>query len=919
MKNIAHTAAKSFEKIDQDLEYMIGCAREVLEEIGEPEVAALLQSPLPKDAISAKPEKSAQALSIAFQLMNLVEENASNQASRKRESEKGVASDPGMWGYWLKRIQEAGATDEELLQTIRVTSIEPVLTGHPTEAKRWSVLDHHREIYLHLVELENQMYTPTERNEIREKIKAHLELIWRGGEILLSKPDVASERRNALYYLKDKFPAAMEIVDKRFRKAMEELGIEWNASDTEYYPQLRFGSWVGGDRDGHPLVTSEVTSETLAELRNTALLGLDEQLKTAGKNIALTASIQEPTLALLERIQEFNVVCPNFKTTDEPWRDMVTGIRRHLPFADNLDAGIKCYRYPSEAIRDIKILDTSLRESGASRIAENYIFPIIRFLDTFGFHLASLDIRQNSAYHDKAISQLMSAAGIEDAESFPKWSEQKRVDFLSRELRNARPFAHSVAELGTEATELIKSYQVISAHIETYGRAGIGSLIISMTRSLSDLLVAVALCREVGLTRMTSKGLACIIPVSPLFETLDDLQNSPGIMDSFLSFYVTKTSLPLLNRDIDEKIQQTGFCNEYLEGRDNNEALVQEVMLGYSDSNKDSGIIASQWGLFEAQRQLMATAKKNGVFMRFFHGRGGTVSRGAGPTHRFLEAQPQNSISHGTRVTEQGEIIAQKYNNHLTAAYNLELLSAGCIGANLSNIPTEPKEIVSRAIGQLASLSSQTYRSLIQSEGFLEFYRQATPIDALEHSRIGSRPSRRSGKPSLADLRAIPWVFSWNQSRYYLPGWFGAGSALETLKNESPEVYNVFKRDWQELPFSRYMLYNIETNVESASLEIMSLYGSLVKDEEVRQYFLNTITSEWKRCRAMLTEIMSGPLEERRPRFYKTLHARDEWLEALHGNQVKQLAQWRESQTEEDLVSILQTINAIAAGLRTTG
>lgn len=919
MKNIAFTATKSFEKIDQDLDYMIGCAREVLEEIGEPEVAALLQQPLPAEAAKAKPEKSAQALSIAFQLMNLVEENAANQASRKRESQQGVASDPGMWGYWLSRIQAAGATDEELLQTIRNSSIEPVLTGHPTEAKRWSVLNHHREIYLLLVSLENQMYTPSERDEIRESIKSHLELIWRGGEILLAKPDVASERRNALYYLKDKFPIAMGIVDTRFRKAMQELGVNWDAVDTENYPQLRFGSWVGGDRDGHPLVTSGVTTETLFELRSTALDALDEQLNTIGKNIALTSSIQDPSLELLERVQEFSHAFSDFKTTDEPWRDMVVGIRKNLPISRNQNSSSCRYRYPSEAIKDIKILDASLRSAGASRIADRYLFPTLRFLDTFGFHLASLDVRQNSAYHDRAMSQLMTAAGIDDADSFPNWSEQKRVDFLSRELRSARPFSHNAADVGTEATEIINSYQVIAAHINTYGRAGIGSLIISMTRSLSDLLVAYTLCREAGLTRMTPKGLACIIPVSPLFETLDDLQNSSAIMDSFLAFPVTKISLPLLDRSLDEKIQHASFCHEYQNTITGKETLVQEVMLGYSDSNKDSGIIASQWGLFEAQRNLMSVAKKNGVHMRFFHGRGGTVSRGAGPTHRFLEAQPQNSISHGTRVTEQGEIIAQKFNNHLTAAYNLELLSAGCIGAHLSKAPTEPKEIMGRAIHQLANLSSRTYRSLIKADGFLEFYRQATPIDALEHSRIGSRPSRRSGKPSLADLRAIPWVFSWNQSRFYLPGWFGVGTALETLKNESPEIFNVFKRDWQELPFSRYMLYNIETNVESASLEIMTEYGSLVKDEELRQYFLNTITAEWKRCRAMLTEIMDGPLEERRPRFYKTLHARDEWLAALHDNQICQLSKWRESQTEEDLISILQTINAIASGLRTTG
>ncbi|MDQ8180885.1 phosphoenolpyruvate carboxylase [Pelagicoccus sp. SDUM812005] len=898
------------EKVDRDIDLLLTCAREVLEEIGEAELSPLLVREDPQ-AKQVPAEKTAQVLSIAFQIMNLVEENAANQAGRRLEAEGQTDSDTGSWGYWLKRIAETTPSKGELFETIRRSSVHPVLTGHPTEAKRPSVLAAHRKLYELLVELENNMYTPIELGEFRDRIKAIIELIWRSGEILVEKPDVASERDNILNYLTQKFPVAIEISDARFRAAMAQAGIQWDESDANSYPRFHLGSWVGGDRDGHPFVTADVTAETFAQLRTAALDTLARKLKQLSKDMALSQLFQSPPAYLLERIAELDPKCEDPSKIEEPWKRFAELVRDRLPRGKKAKKG---YAQPSEVSADLKLLQQSLNDAGAKRLANLYVLPIIRFLDTFGFHMAALDIRQNSGYHDRAMAQLLVAAGVEDGANFPDWPEEKRVAFLSEELTRARPFAQDHEHMDLEVREAVGALKEVANQIRDYGRAGVGQLIISMTRSLSDLLVLYTLCREAGLTRMTDKGNICLVPISPLFETLDDLENSEAIMDAFLAHPVTQASLPWQQRALDE-----GFANYGVPTPCPKEPLVQEAMLGYSDSNKDSGIIASQWGLYNAQTRLIALGEKHGVKIRFFHGRGGTVSRGAGPTHRFLEALPVGSLAPGSRVTEQGEIIAQKYGNFLTAARNLELLVAGSVGSQLADSPNTPTPELAEAMSFLSEYSAKTYRGLLLEDDFLTFYRTATPIDALEQSRIGSRPSRRSGKPSLKDLRAIPWVFSWNQSRFYMPGWYGVGSSIAALKNQKPELFAALKNSAKTWPFLRYVLYNVETSVESANRSVMESYAKLVVDDSIRDRFMKLINDERKATRETLAELLNGPLEKRRPRFYKTLHARDKWLDLLHAQQIELLAGWRKSGSEENLRNVLQSINAIAAGLRTTG
>jgi phosphoenolpyruvate carboxylase len=915
--------AEGFSKIDRDLRFLVDCLREVLEEMGEADLArhvpwsAGFQAQAVPDLA---PRKIGQVYSIAFQLLNMVEENAAAQTRRARAGQVPPLPEPGMWSDHLTRLKKEGWKASEVADALVEIEVEPVLTAHPTEAKRTTVLELHRELYVLLVQRENRMWTVDELEANRQQIKVRLEQIWRAGEVLLEKPKIEKERQTILYYLREVFPSVLPRLDLRLTQAWRAVG--WNPrllSDPARLPKLKFGSWVGGDRDGHPLVTARVTEESLQVMREQALLVLYRRLEKLPRYLSISLLNHTPPAVLAKAIRR-NIRLLGERGEQvaarnpiEPWRQFASLILARLPAVVNEIGRVEirehagAYTGPDELVEDLRVLSQSLRKIGAVRLAEAEIDPVIRAASVFGFHLASLDIRQNSAFHDKALGQLMLAAGLDGAD-FGSWDESERVRFLERELRSPRPFLHAGAPVGPEATAVLDCYRVLARHRLRYGTAGIGSLIVSMTRRYSDLLVVYVLAREAGLAEYRSGHLVCSLPVVPLFETLGDLEAAPAIMRAFLEHPVTRASL---------KFQQPRVRRP-----------VQQIMVGYSDSNKDVGILASQWSLHRAQAELAQTGGEAGVDIRFFHGRGGTISRGAGPTHRFIEALPQGSLHGSLRVTEQGETIAQKYANQITATFNLEVLLAGVAAATLRHRkPAQQPAAWSELAGVLSSYSTEAYRSLLQREGFMAFYTQATPLDALENSCIGSRPSRRTGARTLADLRAIPWVFSWTQSRFYLPGWYGVGTALERLRKEQPALFQELGTALQEWPFLRYVLTNVETNLASADPAIMRDYAGLVSPAPLRNRFFKDIIGEYHRTRRMLDLIFGGKsVAHRRPRMLKTLRQREEPLRVLHHQQVALLKKWRQLLAREKtreanamLPDLLLSINAIASGLRTTG
>jgi phosphoenolpyruvate carboxylase len=929
VKTTADYIVSGFAKIDADLDYLMQCLKEVLVELGEAEPARFLpwQEGGATHNINEPPPRIEQAYSIAFQLLNMVEENASTRTRLLREIEHGLADEPGLWGQQLAGLKAAGFGAEEILKVLPEVRVESVLTAHPTEAKRAAVLEQHRAIFLRLNSLEDERLTPSQREAIRDEIKIVLERLWRSGEILLEKPEVAFERRGVIFYMREVFPLALEQLDERLVRAWKSVGFDPGLLENPHvWPRVRFGSWVGGDRDGHPFVTAKVTEETLQEMRLNAMIVLHRHLEKLAEELPLSSNFQKPPNILVEAIARLRAENPSSDSllrqhSDEPWRQYVLLLQAKLPVtlgatnnSAHAEGAAHHYRSPSELDEDLALLGGTLSQVGAKRLSDTAVWPVRRALDVFGFHLASLDIRQNSRFHDQALSQILAAIGQTTAQDFGDWDEARRLEFLNRELESPRPFLYHGSSIGDQADAVLGCYAVLRRYLRDHGRDGIGALIVSMTRQLSDLLVVYLLAREAGLMRWTPEGLLCVLPVVPLFETLDDLERSAGLIDAFLRHPVTRRSLAYHQTDRTKVLSRPQT------------RPVQQVMIGYSDSNKDCGILASQWALHKAQAAIASSGAAHGVKIRFFHGRGGTISRGAGPTHRFLGALPHGSIQGDIRLTEQGETIAQKFANLITATYNLELFLAGVTGFSVK----EQRQLarkggIEEICEVLAASSKEAYSKLINCEGFITFYSQATPIDALEISSIGSRPSRRSGKRTLADLRAIPWVFSWNQSRYYLPGWYGVGSALEALAAWKPGALAELGSRLKSSPFLYFVLTNVETNIASADKDIMREYAALVQDAGAREPILNMILSEFDKTHRMMAEVFGGSLEKRRPRMLKTLGLRANALRVLHEQQIRLLSQFRAAQTagspetKELLPKVILSINAIASGLRTTG
>ena len=896
--------------LENEVKEIMEVLREVLESAAHPELALGLPwlSSGENEEAPADPSESAQVNSIAFQLLDMIEEQVAQRTRQQRESRLGPEAERGLWPQCLARLRDQGGLDERAIaDAIRSVRIEPVFTAHPTEAKRPSVRERHRELYDLLSSLESPDLAPRERDQVKGDLKAAIEGLWTTGEIHVERPTIQRELRNALFYLREVFPETVEQMDRDLAWSWKHAGFdpEILSEVAGGGPRVRFGLWIGGDRDGHPFVTAEVTRQTLAELHTQAKKLHRREL--AQMALALTVSATDRTVpeALTTRINELAALlgaegCAILaRNPDEPWRAFGFLLRALLPEDEETDAT----RTPDRLIRDLELMRDSLKEIGAHRLAKKHVVPLLRKLEVFGFHLAELDVRQNSAFHDRAAGQLLAKAGVAEGADFANWPEERRVAFLSEELQSIRPFLHPDQSAGEEADAVRDCYRVLAQHLRNHGGAGIGSLIVSMTRQLSDLLLVHLFARESGLTVAGADGFpVCPLQVVPLFETLNDLDRGAEIVDAYLSHPAARASLAVSGFDGTET------------------SPTQQIMLGYSDSNKDGGIIASQWALYHAQQAITEVGHQHDVKLRYFHGRGGTISRGAGPTAWFVRALPHGSLSGDFRMTEQGETIARKYAYPENASYHLESLAACLTQATAIHRLAEPLSVdpVVDLMPRLAAWSQEAYRGLLETPDFIAFFREATPIDALEQTQMGSRPSRRTGTATLDDLRAIPWVFSWTQARFYLPGWFGTGSALARLEKESPEDFERLAASIRESIVVRYVLTGAETNVVSADLDIMRAYASLVTDVAIRDRFMNLIESEYETTRRQLDKIFSRSVEERRPRFAMTLNLRDKPLRTLHRQQIALLQDWRRAGGDLPQ-SLIFSISAIASGLRTTG
>ncbi|MDA3960003.1 MAG: phosphoenolpyruvate carboxylase [Planctomycetota bacterium] len=840
------------------------------------DLAAVIPDP-EKGAPASRHPRSAEVLAVWFQLLNLAEEHASTTARRARIEQ---AASP--WrDSWAALLRTVGDDDEAVLQRV---SIEPVLTAHPTEAKPPQLRALHRELsrYLHHI---NPAEKPSPR--VQAELQEILERLWRCGQTASSKPSVADELEDICQFLEQVFPDAVTELDQRFVAAWRAGGGDASLiDDPKRWPSWKFGTWVGGDRDGHGGVTAAVTHRALRRLRLGALHLQRQSLAHLSNTLVLNASSNHASDELRAELRRQSVLQGleiDTAGTDQPWHDLCRLLVRRIDAEiQALEAGGDGTLRSHDLRQPLAVCSASLRAIRANAVEQRHLRPALRRLEVFGLHLARLDVRQNSTFHDQAIDEIIRTQGGDIA--WMQLDPEQRFAFLDAALRN--PASTRSETTGAAATTVFDCYQVLARHRRHHGDRGLGSLIVSMTRHPSDLLAVHYLALQAGFADYRNGRWLAPMPVVPLLETRGDLEAGTGIL---------------------------GRYRDWLAEAAGTEP--QQVMVGYSDSNKDAGYFAGQWAVHRAQSQLVR--ELGGDSLHVFHGRGGTVSRGAGPIHRFLEALPPGAAATGIRVTEQGEVLAQKYANLPTAVDHLEQLQTGAFNVARHALTTPADPSSKHALfAAIAEGSETAYRELLSHPGFERYWAQATPVDLLEHASIGSRPVRRTGRRSLADLRAIPWVFGWGQSRHYLTGWYGFGTAVMNLNETDRAALQQLAASSEA--FLHYSVRNIQLSLASSDLDIAKCYAQLVDDVSARDAVFQLIADEFARTDQALHLIAGGDWRAQRPRAERTIALRATALTALHHQQIELLAAWRQG-SNEVLPQLLQTVAAIGSGSRAMG
>jgi len=838
-----------------------------------------------------------RAFSYFSHLANIAEDQNNIRQMRAR-STAGGAPRSGTLAQTLSHARAAGFSAADLRKFFMTALVSPVLTAHPTEVRRKSTIDREMEIAALLDRRERIQLTPEELAADDEKLRREVLTLWQTNLLRRTKLTVLDEVANGLSFYDYTF---LHEVPRLHCVLEDRLNEGEGAAQGELASFLRMGSWIGGDRDGNPFVTAEVMRGTLKMQSSRALRYYLEELHALGSELSLAAHLADVSKDLRALAESSPDSSPH--RSGEPYRLAVSGIYARLSAtAARLD--VETTRPPvgeaapyagaAEFKADIDVLYRSLISNNSRVIARGRLRHLRRAVDCFGFHLASLDIRQNSAVHERTVAELIDAAmpGM----SYLALSEDARIALLTGELRNTRPLTSSFVKYSDETLgELALFHAAAEAHAK-FGADAIPQCIISMCKGMSDMLEVALLLKEVGLVDPSGRS---AINIVPLFETIEDLQASSAIMDRMLSLH------------------------EYRKLVDSR-GSVQEVMLGYSDSNKDGGFVTSGWELYKAEIGLIEIFERHHVRLRLFHGRGGSVGRGGGPSYDAIIAQPGGAVNGQIRITEQGEIISSKYSNAEVGCNNLEILAAATLEASLLQPRhSAPSGEYLKAMEQLSELAFKAYRGLVyETEGFADYFWASTVITEIATLNIGSRPASRKKTREIEDLRAIPWVFSWAQCRLMLPGWYGFASAVEAWVAEHPDKGMPFLRElYREWPFFRTLLSNMEMVLAKSSIAIASRYAELVPDAALREKIFGRIRSEWHSAIGLLLDIMGQErLLQGNPLLERSIRNRFPYLDPLNHVQVELLKEYRAQNSDEQVLRGIQiTINGISAGLRNSG
>jgi phosphoenolpyruvate carboxylase len=815
-----------------------------------------------------------------FQLINIAEDQQRIRALRGREGRGDLKESIRQA---IKSLVETGMGAGEIRELLQKIRVRLVLTAHPSEAKRKEVLIKLRDIADMMTIRELQDLLPREDLHLRKAIIRRVEQLWQIQPTRPRRATVAEEVDFGLYFITEVIMTVVIEVYEELQIILEECFPDEDWS--ELPPVLRFASWIGGDRDGNPNVTPEVTLQTMDTLRRAARQVYLRDL--AYLRDRLTQSIDEVSVS---------------KEVMESWPEAASGQGHYAQevyreILDDICTRLEADRYATgdDLLRELRLIYESLRNNRSQHSARGSLAWLIRKVELFGLHLVPLDIREDARQHAAALKEIFEYYGL--VADYEALSEEEKQQLLTAEIANPRPLFPIEPDFSETTNTIIGTWRMIAAAHQRYGTAVIDSVIGSMSQQGSDVLAMLLFASEVGVDDD--------VDLVPLFETVDDLNAAPEVMTALFDN-------PAYKRHLQARRTPDGL-------------LRQQIMIGYSDSNKDGGYIASNWSLYQAQETLTAVCAERGVSLEFFHGRGGSIGRGGGPTNRAILSQPPASLHGEIKITEQGEVIAYRYSNgaiarrHLNQVLNAMLLAIGLPPA------TEARPEWIDAMTRLEAVGRKAYRAFVyETEGFLSYWEQATPINELASMPIGSRPARRK-KGGFESIRAIPWVFSWMQSRAIIPTWYGVGQAFEAYCHDDPAGLETLQSMYQDWPFFHAMIENVQLDVAKADMGIAELYSELVEEGSLRDSIFSQMTEEHRRtCEYICRITDQKELLDRWPVIQRSIERRNPYVDPLNFIQVELLRELRRLDPESDesrilLREVLATINGIAAGMKTTG
>ncbi|NKR91404.1 phosphoenolpyruvate carboxylase [Rhodococcus hoagii] len=781
--------------------------------------------------------------------------------------------------------------------------VAPVITAHPTETRRRTVFETQNRIMELMRRREWVSVDPAEADAVDRQLRRQILTLWQTALIRLSRLRIQDEIEVGLRY----YDASLfEVVPRINAELRDALRSRWPDSGVLTEPMLRPGSWIGGDRDGNPYVTADVVARATHRASETALEHHLAELEVLERELSMSARLVTVTPEL-NRLADESGDESAFRA-DEPYRRAVRGLRARLtgtaarilghPAAYAVAGELPDYRDPAELLADLEIIDTSLRSHGDGTVADDRLAQLRNSVEVFGFHLCGLDMRQNSEVHEAVVAELLAWSGVHpDYASLP---EDERVALLTRELATRRPLAGPHAEFSELTTKELGILRAAADAVDRIGPEAIPNYVISMCESVSDMLEAAILLAEVGLFDPDGEaGPRCPVGIVPLFETIEDLRHGAETLTATLD-------VPLYRALVA------------------NRGDSQEVMLGYSDSNKDGGYLAANWALYRAELDLVRVAREKGIRLRLFHGRGGTVGRGGGPSYDAILAQPPGAVEGSLRITEQGEIIAAKYAEPRLARRNLEALVSATLESTLLDVEGLGDDAAPAyaVLDELAELARVAYADLVHdTPGFVEYFEASTPVAEIGALNIGSRPASRKQTQSISDLRAIPWVLSWSQSRVMLPGWYGTGTAFEKWVGDNADRLATLTDLYERWPFFRTVLSNMAQVLSKSDMGLAARYSELVPDAALREEVFGKISAEHARTLAMYRAVTGHDnLLWDNPALDRSVHNRFPYLEPLNHLQVELLRRYRAGDDSDNVRRGIQlTMNGLATALRNSG